>query len=269
MTAHSGVLGGMLATLGQSWRPMLRLLAPFILMFAGLLVLEGVAISRMDQWLPVDSMETAEGYSPIISAVVLWLRLCVIGAALYRALNASCHEESSLLTPKFLGFWCTVSLALAVSLLAIDLSLYFLRYGGMPLAGESVRSILLTALYGRFLVFYLAARFLFGATSAGRGADHGWRDAWSATSTLRSFGVFLELLILKLVIENVFVTALSYVPLISPFWFIPDELVTYRFFVAQGTRIAAESIGVLFYVAFWMALDRRVRPQLEYDQAGN
>ena len=59
-------------------------------------------------------------------------------------------------------------------------------------------------------------------------------------------------------IENVLVTMLSYVPLIAPFWFVPDELSESRYFVGQGVRVAAESIGILLYVAFWIALDRRL-----------
>lgn len=256
MTSHSGVLDGMLLTLNREWRRMLWLLLPFIAVFAGLQVLEAVAIARMDLWLRVETMETATRYSPVISAVALWLRLCVTGAGIYRIFNAWPDGKTAPAALKFLGFWCAISLALALSLLAIDLWRIELQFSERPTTGEMVRGLWLVSVYGQIILFYLAARLLLGAPRVGRGAPHMWSGAWRATTALQSIGFVLALLVLKLIIDNVFVTVLSYVPFISPFWFIPDELAPYRYLVAQGTRIAAESFGIVFYAAFWIAADR-------------
>jgi hypothetical protein len=42
------------------------------------------------------------------------------------------------------------------------------------------------------------------------------------TSLVHSLQLFYLLLVLKLMIENVFVTVLSYMPFVTPFWCIPD-----------------------------------------------
>ena len=79
-----------------------------------------------------------------------------------------------------------------------------------------------------------------------------------SVSFAESAALYLLLLILKLIVESAFVTVVSYLPFVAPFWFIPDELSRVRYFVGQGTRIVAESLGVLFYIAFFIASTRLI-----------
>ena len=89
------------------------------------------------------------------------------------------------------------------------------------------------------------ARLLLGAASVPvDGRRQGLFAVWNATSLARSTQLFFLLIVLKMVVETVFVNVLSYMPFVTPFWFVPDELSRLRFFVGQGTRIVAESIGV-------------------------
>ena len=209
----------------------------------------------MDWWIAVDTMEVATRASLIISAVATWLRLCVIGAAVWRVLVLLAEDAAVPAVGRFFLFWATVSLALAVALLAVDLWLNALRFTEGEIGGERVRTLWLASIYAQVFAFFLAARLLFGAAAFGRGSSLG--AAWGVTGFWRSLWLFTVLLLFKLVIENALVTLLSYIPIIAPFWFIPDELSESRFFVGQGTHIAAETLGVLVYVAFLVAVDRQ------------
>ena len=256
MSAQNRIVTGMASAFSEDWRRILLRSLPYTLIYAGLLVLENAAIARMDRWLPVDTMATATSYSAMISSVSLWLRLCVIGMAVHRLLDLDEDETAPLSGVRFLNFWCGVSLILAAALLTVDLWRGGLQFRDPPLAENALRWSWLASVYVQVVLYYLGARLLFGAAGVGR-ATAAWTSAWGATTTLRSLGFFLLLLILNLTIEKVLVTVISYVPVIAPFWFIPNELSEMRYFVSQGTRIAAESLGVPLYAAFWLALDRR------------
>ncbi len=256
MSAQTGIVTGMASALSGDWRRIALRSLPYILIYAGLLVLENAAIARMDRWLPVDTMATATSYSAMISSASLWLQLSVIGMAVRRLLAFDEDRTASLSGQRFLIFWCVVSLILAAALLTVDLWRGGLQFRDPPLGGDALRWSWLASVYVQVVFYYLGARLLFGAADVGRGTAT-WTSAWSATTTLQSLGFFLLLLILNLTVENVLVTVISYVPVIAPFWFIPNELSEMRYFVSQGTRIAAESLGVPLYAAFWLALDRR------------
>lgn len=256
MAPNSGIMTGVATALSEDWRRILLRTLPCILLYAGLLVLENFAIARMDRWLPVDTMQTATNYSAMISSVSLWLRLCVVGMAVHRLLAPESDAEPALSGSRFLGFWCGVSLMLAASLLAVDLWRGGLQFRDPPLADDTLRWFWLASVYGQVILYYVGARVLFGAPGVGRGTG---TSAWTATTTLRSLGLFLILLILNLTIGTVLVTVVSYIPVIAPFWFIPNELSEIRYFVGQGTRIFAESLGVPLYAVVWLALDRQTR----------
>ncbi len=258
MSARNGIVTGLAAALSEDWRRILLRTLPYAILYAGLLVLENIAIARMDRWLPIDTMETATGYSALISSVSLWLRLCVIGMAVRQLLPSDADADREFSTRRFLRFWCGVCLVLAALLMTVDLWRGGLQFRDPPLADDALRWSWLASVYVQVILYYLGARILFGAPGVGRN-DASWTSAWAATTTLQSLGLFLLLLILNLTIENVLVTMISYIPVIAPFWFIPNELSELRYFVSQGTRIAAESLGVPLYAAFWLALDRQSR----------
>lgn len=149
----------------------------------------------------------------------------------------------------------------AGAILVIDLSQHNLQYGGASYSGETVRSILLALVYIKILLVYPGVCLLFGALKADEGGKRGKRllTTWRAVSLVESAKLFCLLLLLKLAVEGVVVTAISYLPFVAPFWFIPDELSRLRYFVGQGTRIVAESVGFLIYIAFFVVA---VRPRL-------
>ncbi len=140
----------------------------------------------------------------------------------------------------------------AGAMLAIDLWQHNLQYGGANYSGETVRSMLLALVYAKIALVYPGVRLLLGVARMPKGT--GFQSAWGMTALFESFGLYALLLVLKLAIETVLVTAISYLPFVAPFWFIPDELSRVRYFVGQGSRIAAESIGMLFFIAFFVAL---------------
>jgi len=253
----------------QDWRRVLRVILPFSIAYAGLLLVENISVAKIDLWLPIDSYETATEYSLYVSTAALWLRLCVVGSGVFYALRVFGHDERGPLRGSFLRFWCVVSLAFALSLLVIDLWSHEIHFVSESSSDESVRWLWLATLYARIALFYIATRFLLGASKVGRNAPIGWMAAWTATTTLQSVGFFLTLLVIKLVVDDVFVTLLSFVPVISPFWFVPNELSPMRYFVGQGVQILAQSCGVFLYVAFWIAADRWICPPHQDSLAKN
>ncbi len=238
--------------LTRDWRRIARLIAPFAIAFGAVLTLENIAIARIDQWLPIDSFQTAAQYSLYVSAVALWLRLCLIGAGVFYVLRSLGDGP----TVSFFRQWCVVGLFLTLSLLAIDYWSYRLQFGDSAGNEVAVRTQWLATLYARMIVFYAAARFALGIACATR-LQTGLFSAWSATSTMQSFGWFVVLLLIKLFIDSVIVEFISFIPVVAPFWFLPNELSPMRYFVGQGVEIVAQSCGVFLYVAFWVLAARR------------
>jgi hypothetical protein len=245
----------MLDWLSRNWWRSLVHLAPVVVAYAAVLALEGVAISWIDRWLPVSTFEGATWFALFVTAAATWLRLCLIGLGVYMIVQR--EAKTPLAGWSFFTVWTVGSAAVVLAMLVPDLGQHRLQYGGGSYSGETVRSILLLFIYAKLLLVYPGVRLLLGAV--GHGGSPGIPKllaAWNATSLMQSMWLFSLLIVLKLTIENVFVSLLSYIPFVAPFWFVPDELSRMRYFVGQGTRIAAESIGVLFYVAFFVAARR-------------
>lgn len=236
------------------WWRIIRSVLPFAAAFGAILVVETVAIAKIDLWLPVESFRAAARDSLYVSAVGLWLRLCVIGAAVSFVLKSQGRDPGA----GFLRFWCIVSLGLALSLLLVDIWTHRLQFGDTATGGESQRWLWLATLYARVVLYYVAVRLLLSATCAAKGSGNRLVAAWTATTTLQSLAWFLALLAIKLFVDRVIVDMVSFVPVVAPFWFIPNELSPMRYFVGHGIEIFVQSCGVFFYVAFWIAADRRI-----------
>lgn len=244
---------------GSGWRRLILSLSPIVVAYAALLVLEGVAISWIDRWLPVSSFESATWAALFVTAGLTWCRLCLIGGGIWLVLHRNEVRRSF---TDFAVIWIMASMFVAGAILAIDLTQHNLQYGGASYSGETVRSILLTLVYIKILLVYPGVRLLFGALKADEGGKGGRRflTTWRAVSLVESLKLFCLLLLLKLTVESVVVTAISYLPFVAPFWFIPGELSRLRYFVGQGTRIVSETVGLLIYVAFFVVA---VRPRLQ------
>jgi hypothetical protein len=251
-----GALAGAASLLTTDFPRLFGRLFPFLLAYAALLMLERAAIAKMDWWMEVDTMTVATRTSLFVSALATWLRLCVIGAAVWRALGLFAADGAVPVSRRFLVLWGVVSALLAAAVLVADLWLNSLRFAEGEIGGEAVRTMWLGVIYAQLIAFWLAARLYFGAGVFGRGGTLG--AAWGAVGFWRSIALFVVLVGLKLAIETVLVSLISYLPVVAPFWFIPNELAESRFFVGQGAQIAAESLGVMAYVAFFVAVDRDV-----------
>jgi len=83
------------------WWRIARLALPFAVAFGAVLLVETVLVAKIDLWLPVDSFQAGARYSIYVSAVSLWLRLCIIGAGAFFSLKSlgrnpgSCCSGSS------------------------------------------------------------------------------------------------------------------------------------------------------------------------------
>ena len=246
--------------LGRSWQQTILLMLPLLVVYAALLTLEGIAISRIDRWLPVTTFESATWAAQFVTAGLLWCRLSLVGVGVWLVQTRNKWRVPSV--TRFAFVWVTASAVVSAAILAIDLLQHSLQYGGGSFSGESVRSMLLALVYAKLVVCYPGVRLLFGAVRAPDRA--GFRSDWRMTAFLESIVLYVLLLLLKLAIETVLVTAISYLPFVAPFWFIPDELSRLRYFVGQGSRIVAESIGMLLFVAFFVAIAHaRERPDSE------
>jgi hypothetical protein len=252
------MLSGIVFVLTQNWRRLACVILPFSIAFGAVLVVENVAIAKIDRWLPVESFQTAARYSVYVSAAALWLRLCVVGVGVSFAFKALHRNGGAGPAAGFPRFWFIVCLGLALSLMAIDLWAYSIQFGDASTSETTARWSWLATLYARIAVYYLAVRLLLGASCARRVGTNRAAAAWNATTTLQSFGWFLALLVLKLVVDGVIVDLVSFAPVVSPFWFVSDEISPVRYFFGHGIKIFAESCGVFLYVAFWIAADHRI-----------
>jgi len=258
VSSQTGVPTNILLVPAGDWRRIIGLTLFLGLAYVGLLVLENYAIARIDWWLAIDSFEDGAWYSVFISVLSLWLRLCIIGVGVFVAFNALRADGGLALPKKFLSFWCVVCLVFALSFLAIDLFLQDLQFTTEPLENVTMRWIWLSSVYVRIALLYFAARFLLGGLSfTGEGSNRAGA-AWRATTTWQSLGLVFGILVIKMIIDGVFVNLVSYLPIVSPFWFVPDEMSPMRHIVGQGAWIIAQGCGVFIYVAFFVAAGRRI-----------
>lgn len=234
----------------RGWLSAVLLLSPLVVIYAALLTVEGIAISWIDKWLPITTFESATWAALFVTASLLWCRLCLVGIGVWLLLRGNKARGPRFANMAFL--WATASAIVAGAILAVDLWQHSLQYGGGSFSGETVRSMLLALVYAKIALVYPGVRLLFGVARMSKST--GFRSAWAMTAFIECIGLYVLLLLLKLAVETVLVTAISYLPFVAPFWFIPDELSRLRYFVGQGSRIAAESIGMLFFVAFFVAL---------------
>lgn len=234
------------------WRSLTVRTLPFMALYAFFLVAEVVTIARMDLLFDVQTLETASRLSVAISGAALLLRLCVVGAALRHVMSRPGDAGTPPVSTRFIVFWCATAVVLATAIGGIEFWMNEMRL--IPWESvETMRALWLAGVYAQVILFYLAVRLLIGAVASARIGPRGIVDTWSATALTRSLGLAFALLVLKLFIEGTAVTVASYLPVIAPFWVIPDELSESRYFVAVGTRFAVESLGLVLYVAFFLA----------------
>jgi hypothetical protein len=256
--SQSVTIGGVLLVPASAWRLIFRIVLPLSLVYAGLLVAESYAIARIDWWLPITSFEDAVRYSSLLGLAAQWLRLIIIGLGIFLAFNSLRRDAGVALPTKFLILWSIVGLLLALSLTAVDAILQEIQFNELVVDNAVMRWIWLASVYARIVFFYIAARLMLGALCFARDPHARWRAAWNATSLLQSIALVFGLLVLNQIIETVFVNVVSYLPVVSPFWFIPSELSPMRDLVGMGARIIAQSCGVFFYVAFAIAAQRLI-----------
>lgn len=258
MASESGVTGGVLLVPGSDWRRIFGLVWLLCLATIGVLLLDSYAIARIEWWLPIESFQDAAWYSLFVTTLSEWVRYCIIGVGVFVAFNALRSDGGRARAGKFLGFWCLVSLFLAFSFMAVDLVLQQIQFLEEPIDNLIMRWIWLGSVYVRILLLYVAARFLLGAMAfTGGDSDH-WGATWRATTMWQSIGFAFGLLALKLIVDGVFVNVVSYLPFVSPFWFIPNEMSPMRDLVARGAWIIAQGLGVFIYVAFFVSAGRRL-----------
>lgn len=232
-------------------------LAPLILLHAGVMTAEAVAIAKMDRFLPVETMQQATGWSVVLSGIATWGRLCLVGAAAWLVLRRVDGGTPPFL--RFMLFWGAVALAFALANGGLELWRNALRFRDWQDGGETMRGLWLAGIYGQVVLFWVACRLWSGAGVFARAKTSGPLAAWRGSTFLLSLWICLLAILLKLTVETVLVTAASYLPVIAPFWFVPNELSETRYFVGQATRIAVESAGLALYAAFWAAVDQRLR----------
>ena len=253
------IVAAMADLLARHGPALMLVLAPLMLLHAGLMAADAVAVAKMDRFLPVETMQQATGWSVILSAVAAWGRLCLIGAGVWLVLRRIDGETGAPAFRRFMLFWCAVALAFALANGGLELWRNGLRFRDWQDGGETMRALWLAGIYGQIALFWLACRLWAGAAAFARGEAAGPLGAWSRSSFALSLWICLLALLLKLAVETVLVTATSYLPVIAPFWFVPNELSESRYFVGQGTRIAVESAALVLYAAFWAAVDRSLR----------
>jgi len=232
-----------------------RWLIPATLIFlavAGLAALtiavETMAIVWLDRWLPVATMESALAWSLAISALAEGFRLVLVGAGVYLLAGRIPTLSRTEFGRAALIFWSAVVLGLTVALLAVDLFQNGLHFRNPPLDQVAIRSAFLALLYLKLVFYFISFRLLLGAPTRHAGAVNA---AWRAARLWPSLGLFLVAVAVWLAVDSVLVTLLSYIPVIAPLWFIDDGAPS-RELIGQGTRVVAESLGVVAYVCYWL-----------------
>lgn len=218
---------------------------------AGFTVLEQVSIIRMDAWIPLQSMEEAEWYTLIISAAAQAIRIALVGGAVWIIARPLARAASTRVSAiRFFGFWLAVSMAIGLVTLALDGVGYWLQFSGMAMDGTTFRWSFLGLIYAKLLASAVLVSLLFGA-GAFAAAPTVSRPAAGLGARLLAFFLFL---LVWLSIDGVLVPLVSYLPFVSPFWFVPNEDEPSRFFVGQGSRLAAEATAFVLYALLWIRL---------------
>lgn len=228
-------------------------LAACTIAYGGLLGLEEYAVSKMDVFLTIESMEQAEVTAIVITALAEFLRLSLIGIAIWLLLRILQRDGMVIVRRSFLSLWIAASLVASALVFGSNYTGYSAQFGEIVSDPEAFRTLLLSLIYLNIFIYYLFVRTVLGA-GVGALSPKGIRSAWFATATLQSIGVLLVVVALKLSLENVAVSMLGFAPFIAPFWFIPDESAPHRYFVGQGTRIIAESLAVPLFALLWIWL---------------
>ena len=249
------------------WRQMALILIGLCVLYGGLSVLEQVSITYMDWWIPLTSMEEAEWYSIAISQGAELVRIILVGIAVYLIAKVAV-PASQLSAPRFLGFWSLVALLLALVLLGLDTVGYNLQFGGVAMDGETFRTYFLLLMYAKVVIYYLSLRLLLGAGAFAGSRRAGFGSAWTATSTIQSLVSFAVFVAIKLSIDGIMIPVVSYLPFVSPFWFIPDEMAPHRYLLGQGTRIVSEAIALALYALAWLAFVGRTATSTHADIPG-
>lgn len=235
-------------------RPHLGPIALALLVLAalhvGFTILEQVSIIRMDAWIPLQSMEEAEWYTLIISSAAQAIRIGLVGCAVWFVARPLRRAASAAVSARrFLGFWFAVSLAIGAATLALDGVGYWLQFSGMAMDGTTFRWSFLGLIYAKLFAYAVLVSLLFSAGTFA--APTLARPAAGLRGLLLGFFLFL---LVWLSIDGVLVPLVSYLPFVSPFWFVPNEDEPSRFFVGQGSRLAAEAIAFVLYALLWIRL---------------
>ncbi|MGE3720104.1 MAG: hypothetical protein AB7G07_17080 [Bauldia sp.] len=214
------------------------------IVYAALLATEEFAISRMDAYLSIQSIEQAEIIAISMNAIFDFLRLATIGVATW-LLARAVSRQSPAMTTGFpnLPFWVAAALTTSSLVLGSNLTGYIAQFSPLATDAETYRSLLLAQIYVNILVYYVFVRVVLGAAIA-RMSPPGLMSAWRATGTGESIAIFLVVVAAQLAMEDVVVSMLGYAPFVAPLWFIPDESAPHRYLLGQGTRIVAESLAV-------------------------
>lgn len=236
------------------------------IVYAGLLAAEEYAISKMDTYLTIESIEQAEVIAISMNAAFEFLRLSTIGAATWLLTRTLSRQSPPIgIHSPFLPLWLAIALVTSSLVLGSNLIGYFAQFASLVADAEAYRTLLLGLIYVNILVYYLFTRMVLGA-NAGSLFPSGIASAWRETRTGRSIVIFLVVVAVQLAIENVAVSMLGFAPFVAPFWFIPDESAQHRYIVGQGTRIIAESLAVPVFALLWLRVSGR---RVKHEQGGH
>lgn len=214
-------------------------------------VLEQISIVYMDAWIPLQSMEEAEWYTLVIGASAQAARIALVGIAIVVIAGPLARAASTRFsTARFIGFWLAVSLLIFAATLALDGVGYWLQFSGIAMDGTTFRWAFLGLIYAKLIAFLVLVPILFGA---GAFATASTGPLAALGLQVRVAGFFLFLLV-WLSIDGVLIPLVSYLPVVSPFWFIPNQDEPSRFLVGQGSRLAAEAIAFVLYALLWVRL---------------
>lgn len=243
-----------LSMAARAWRHGWLPLVACTVLYGGSLGLEEFAITRMDVFLTIQSMEQAEVTAIVFNRLFEFIRLSLIGIAVWLALRSLPAEGVvRVAAPPFLGLWITAALVASVLIFGSSFAGYSAQFSDLVTNSEVFRALHLILIYVNVLIYYVFVRTVLGA-AAGGPSPFGLKSAWLATSTAKSLLILLAVIAIKLAMESVAVSMLGFAPFVAPFWFIPDDSVPYRYFVGQGTRIVAESLAVPVLALLWIVL---------------
>ncbi|MGE3739728.1 MAG: hypothetical protein AB7I59_09525 [Geminicoccaceae bacterium] len=214
-------------------------------------VLEQISIVYMDAWIPLQSMEEAEWYTLVIGASAQAARIALVGIAIVaitRPLGKAASARFS--TARFIGFWLAVSLLIFAATLALDGVGYWLQFSGVAMEGTTFRWAFLGIIYAKLTTYFVLVTILFRAGAFATVAA----GPIPTTGLQAGIAGFFLFLLVWLSIDGVLIPLVSYLPVVSPFWFIPNQDEPSRFLVGQGSRLAAEAVAFVLYALLWVRL---------------